>query len=343
MASLLVVLGITGNQGGSVADAFVTDKNWRIRAITRDTTSPSAQNWASRGVELVCADMDDIDSLKAAFAGAQAIFAMTDYWSPLSDPKIRAKATERGISANQLCAELEAQRGKNMAIAAASSKVQQTLKRYIYSSLPDVSRLSSGKYTHVWHFDSKAAVERFIREDMDMVEAGLAEKASFIHVGLYSDNWMRSGLEIQKDHSTGGYWHIDIGTGHRKQPFVWARRDTGPLVKRLIEDVIPGTRLLAVSQNASYRDFMAIWAKTLGKSLAGDDGIKQMHDEGYRKLISGDEHLKEHILQYGQYAREFGYDSGDTDTLYPIDIGAEDLVTSLEMYFKQEDWSMLPL
>jgi uncharacterized protein YbjT (DUF2867 family) len=70
MSKLLVVVGITGNQGGSVADAFLTDKNWRIRAITRDPSKPSAQEWASRGVEVVRADMDDIDSLTAAFTGA---------------------------------------------------------------------------------------------------------------------------------------------------------------------------------------------------------------------------------------------------------------------------------
>lgn len=297
MPSLLVVIGITGNQGGSVADAFLADKNWRIRAITRDPSKPSAHEWASRGVELVQGDIDDIDSLTAAFTGAQAIFAMTDYWFPLSDPTVKAKATERGISANQLCAELEIQRGKNLAFAAASPQVQKTLERYVYSSLGDVSRLSGSKYTRVWHFDSKAAVERWIRKDLEMEKSGLSKKASFVHVGLYADNWTRSSLEIQKDPATGGYWHPDIDDGHREQPFVWTRRDTGPLVKKLIEDVKPEARLLAVSQNASYREFMATWAKTLGKKLAGDEGIKQISDEEYKDQIPGNEHIKEHLLQ----------------------------------------------
>lgn len=48
---------------------------------------------------------------------------------------MRAKATERGISANQLCAELETQRGKNLALAASSPGLQKTLERYVYSSL----------------------------------------------------------------------------------------------------------------------------------------------------------------------------------------------------------------
>lgn len=320
MSKLLVVVGITGNQGGSVADAFLTDKNWRIRAITRDPSKPSAQEWASRGVEVVRADMDDIDSLTAAFTGAQAIFAMTDYWFPLSDPAVRAKAAERGISANEQCAELETQRGKNLALAAGSPEVQKTLERYVYSSLGDVTRLSGGKHTHVWHFDSKAAVERFIREDADMAKAGLSKKASFIHVGLYVDNWQRSSLEIQKDPVTGGYWHVGIDDGRRKQPFVWTRRDTGPLVKKLVEDVPPGTRLLALSQNINYREFMAIWARTLEKQLAGDEGIKQVSQQEYRDMIRGDNDTKDHILDSWLFRRDFGYDGGDPETIYPKNV-----------------------
>lgn len=320
MSNLLVVIGITGNQGGSVADAFLTDENWRIRAVTRGPSKPAAQKWAARGVELVRGDLDDVKSLVAAFTGAQAIFAMTDYWFPLSDPAVRRQAIERNMIPNQLCAEIETQRGKNLAIAAAAPQVQKTLNRYVYSSLPDVSRLSGGKYTHVWHFDSKAATERWIREDPGMQKSGLSKKASFIHVGLYTDNWARSAIEIQKDPVTGGYSHLDIDDGHRKQPFVWTRRDTGPLVKKLIEDVEPGARLLGVSQNASYREFMAIWAKTLGHKLAGDSGIEQVSEEEYRSRIPGDEHIKEHILQCWQFDRDFGYDGGDPDTLYPKDV-----------------------
>ncbi|KAF2194364.1 NAD(P)-binding protein [Zopfia rhizophila CBS 207.26] len=341
MSKLLVVIGITGTQGGSVADAFLTAENWRVRGITRDPSKPAAQEWASRGVEIVPADMDNIESLVTAFAGAQAIFAMTDYWYPIRDQAVRAKATERGISADQLCAELEIQRGKNMALAAASPQVQKTLERYVWSSLGDVSRLSGGKFTHVWHFDSKAAVERYIREDPDMAEAGLTDKASFIHVGLYTDNWRRSGAEIQKDPVTGGYWHVSFDDGRTKLPFVWARRDTGPPVKKLVEDVQPGARLLAVSQFAHYREFMAVWAKTLGQKLAGEDGIKRISEQEFRDMLPPIEDIRDHLMSTWLFFVNFGYDGSDPKTIYPKDIGAEHLMTSLEDYIKQEDWSSL--
>jgi hypothetical protein len=73
-----VIVGITGNQGASVANAFLSDSNRRIRATTRDPSKPSAQEWASKGIELVQGDMDDVVSLEISFVGATAIFAMTD-------------------------------------------------------------------------------------------------------------------------------------------------------------------------------------------------------------------------------------------------------------------------
>lgn len=48
-------------------------------------------------------------------------------------------------------------------MAAAGPEVQKTLERFVYSSLPDATKLSGGKYTRVWHFDSKSAVADFIR------------------------------------------------------------------------------------------------------------------------------------------------------------------------------------
>lgn len=320
MSRLVVVVGITGNQGGSVAESFLTDNNWRVRAITRDPSKPAAQEWAARGVELVAADQDDVDSLKKAFTGAHAIFAMTDYWAPLSDPKVRAAAAERGITAEQQCGDIETQRGKNMAVAAAAPEVQETLARFVYSSLPDSTRLSGGKYRKVWHFDSKAAVEEFIRHDPTMVPAGLSQKSSFIHVGVYVDNWRRSPLEIAKDPESNGYYRVQVSDGREKLPFIWISRDTGTLVKKLMEDVPPGARLLGVSKMASYREYLSTWARVVGKSLAGDQGIKQISPKEYAERVRGDKDHKEHMLETWAFAHEFGYDGGDPEMLYPKDV-----------------------
>lgn len=52
-----VVLSATGNQGGSVVDSFLLDGQWNVRGVTRNTNSDKAKNLASRGVEVVAADL----------------------------------------------------------------------------------------------------------------------------------------------------------------------------------------------------------------------------------------------------------------------------------------------
>ena len=83
-----------GNQGGSVVNSILEDPKsaaeFKIRAITRNTSKPAAVALTKRGVECVVADMDDEASLKAAVDGAYAVWAATDYWASRSaDVEIR--------------------------------------------------------------------------------------------------------------------------------------------------------------------------------------------------------------------------------------------------------------
>jgi hypothetical protein len=123
-------------------------------------------------------------------------------------------------------------------------------------------------------------------------------------------NWTRYGLEIIKAQDMDGYHHIDLNDCRGAQPSVWTRRDTGPLVKELIEDLQPGTRLAAVTQKATYREFMVTWDKVGSKKLAGDGGIKQVSEEDYMNMIPGDEHIKEHVLECWNFSRDFSFTVG---------------------------------
>ena len=77
MSKLLVIVGITGNQGSSVCKVFQNEPDWRIRGITRDPSK--YHDLQKQGIELVAANLDDETSLEKAFAGANAIFAVTDF------------------------------------------------------------------------------------------------------------------------------------------------------------------------------------------------------------------------------------------------------------------------
>jgi uncharacterized protein YbjT (DUF2867 family) len=76
-APLVVVVGATGNQGGSVIRALAdSDKPYRIRGLTRDDTKPAAQKLAALGVEIVVVDLDvnNVFPVRKTFVGASYAF-----------------------------------------------------------------------------------------------------------------------------------------------------------------------------------------------------------------------------------------------------------------------------
>ncbi len=81
---LIVVVGATGNQGGSVARRFLKDTRFNVRGLTRDPLSTASKVLAEQGVEIVKADLHDVESLKSAFKGANVIFSVTQYCTYLS-------------------------------------------------------------------------------------------------------------------------------------------------------------------------------------------------------------------------------------------------------------------
>lgn len=76
-APLVVVCGATGVQGGSVINALAeSDRPYRFRGFTRDTTKAVAQVLAKRGVEMVqiTLSLDHESAIRKAFAGAKIAF-----------------------------------------------------------------------------------------------------------------------------------------------------------------------------------------------------------------------------------------------------------------------------
>jgi uncharacterized protein YbjT (DUF2867 family) len=69
---LVVVVGATGGQGGSVINRLLTDDSYRIRGISRDPQSKKSQALAMKGVQMVRADLNDADSITAAFKVLQS-------------------------------------------------------------------------------------------------------------------------------------------------------------------------------------------------------------------------------------------------------------------------------
>ncbi|GAA4942608.1 NmrA/HSCARG family protein [Actinoplanes utahensis] len=148
---IIAVVGATGSQGGGLVEAILADPSgeYAVRALTRDTTSPRAQELVKLGAEVVQADNYDAGSLERAFTGAYGAFLVTDFWAHMS-------------------AERELEEAADLAGAAKRTG----LRHVIWSTLEDTrdhipvddDRMPTlqGRYK-VPHFDAKAEADGLFR------------------------------------------------------------------------------------------------------------------------------------------------------------------------------------
>lgn len=187
---IIAVLGSTGSQGGGLCRAILADATggFACRAVTRDTTKDKAKALASAGAQVVQADLDDVESLKKAFAGAHGVYAVTNFWEHFSGEKEKAQA-------------------KNIADAAKAAGV----KHVIWSTLEDTRKLMKAddkrmpmlqeKY-RVPHFDAKA--------EANALFAGTP--TTLLVTSFYWDNLYMFGLAPKKGADGKLAWTFPMGT-----------------------------------------------------------------------------------------------------------------------------------
>ncbi|WYZ38066.1 hypothetical protein EsH8_II_001572 [Colletotrichum jinshuiense] len=231
--SIIAVLGSTGAQGGS-------------------------------GAEVVKADIEDVQSLVAAFKGASAVFCVTDFWQG-----ILAKTLEQA-------GEDEKRQVLNVAQAAA---VTPTLTHFICSALPPAAKVSDGKLK-VAHFDYKA-------DAIDHIEQHLPElyaKMTQLWVGWYASNMFNEYLTYllpipgtkkviwfnpsKPDGVVPVGGHVTHNIGIVVDGILSQREKTIGKVVPLITDYMP------------FKDVLNVWGKVMGREAiyveASDEAISQL-------------------------------------------------------------------
>lgn len=148
-----------------------------------------------------------------------------------------------GRTPNEQAFDLEVEQGINIAEAAASPAVLETLQRFVLSSLSDARKWSAGKFTTVYHYDSKAEMIRAIRDRFPK----LAARMSTLQVGHYVTNWKAFPSMAPQKQPDGSFLTFRPVGPQVKFPFVVTHQDTGAFVKALV-DLPPGKDLLGVSQ-----------------------------------------------------------------------------------------------
>lgn len=131
-AKTIMVTGATGHQGGASL-RHLRERGFAVRALTRDPNSPEARSLAGVRTEIVRGDLNDITSVSRALDGVNGVYSVQD--------------SKQGFDA-------EVRQGRSLADIANRLRVSH----FVYSSVA-----SADRNTGIPHFESKAGIEKHIR------------------------------------------------------------------------------------------------------------------------------------------------------------------------------------
>ncbi|KAK4507014.1 hypothetical protein PRZ48_000748 [Zasmidium cellare] len=237
---ILTIFGATGNQGGSVIDVVLAHpqfaSKYALRGISRDPSSEKSKALASKGVEVVKGELDDLDSLKKAIKGSYGVFGVTDFWSILDKQR-------------------EIQQGKNIFEAAKAEKV----RHFVFSSLPYAEKLTNGELKHVDHFDSKAQVEEYAEANKGDMISSYVMPAMFI-------NFAKTMVKAVEGTPTLA---MPFPSDDIAWPLIEPRRDLGKYVVAVFEGASKanGVRVHAVSTWTTPKKVVAALSIEAGQEV----------------------------------------------------------------------------
>lgn len=295
---ILVVFGATGNQGGSVINTVLNDpvlsEQFQLRGITRDPSKDSAATLNTKGVEMVKGDLENIESLKVAMKDAYAVFAVTN-WQEVLDK------------------EKEIAQGKRLADVAKELDVQHV----IWSSLPNVTKITGGTNTGVLHFDSKAVVQDYMESiNLPATYLQLAVFMSYVLFQLIPNPTAPKSYTMKSPlPTTVAYPLIDVQT------------DTGKYVKSILLDrsSMLGRTILGGQREYTIQESADILTRVGGLDVKAE----QVSLEEYRGILGAvgfPEWLKDDMTSNMDFIEKWGF-FGEEKVERDHEILTEPLVT----------------
>ncbi|KAJ7667278.1 hypothetical protein B0H17DRAFT_1251811 [Mycena rosella] len=251
--SIIAIFGTTGSQGSAILNAVLADGKYtpcRLvtiytpRAVSRTVDSDKSKALIAKGIE-VKANLFDAESAKAAIRGSEAVFGVCTYSS-----------------------SAWARRGKNLVDAAKDVGV----KFFIWSSLPNVTKETSRKYTYVYHADNKALIEGYLRT------SGMPH--AVLLTGVFAEN-LRNFGSLQK---TGTEYTIPVPKygPEDAQSATWVAHDFDAAAVALLSNYKDATK--GVLRNAFPVVSMKFTYPQLAAAIAAEVTFMQMDTAGLAEL-----------------------------------------------------------
>ncbi|KAG8995472.1 hypothetical protein FRB94_009141 [Tulasnella sp. JGI-2019a] len=305
-APLVVVVGSTGAQGSSVIKALIeSDKPYRLRGLTRDTSKPAAKELTEKGVEMLAVEPgpENKEQIVKAFQGADIVFAVT------------VLAMQRK----------ELEEGKTFVDAA---KVVNA-KLFVFSGLVSTSEASGGKY-HVPHFDDKNEIVKYARA------SGIPRVVNVL-IPMYFENLTNLSVTPRKQ-PDGSYAIFCVGPSDRAFPAICARQDYGLFVRKAIEVPDCPQDMFAYGERITWDELAKQLSEATGKKVtyvqqSNEEFMKDFTSKGLPELIATV------ILNMYLSSIEFGY-YGKKDSGLNREVLAREPIAFRE-WAKLTDWSKI--
>ncbi|KAJ7743933.1 NAD(P)-binding protein [Mycena maculata] len=275
-APLVVVVGATGNQGGSVVKALAeSDREYRIRGLTRDVTKPAARQLAASGVEMIsiALTVDNGEAAREVFQGADVVFVVTNYWEHLDVNREFAEA-------------------KMLVDAAKAAGVGL----FIWSGLESIVKVSKGKYPNVHHFNGKGEVTEYAR----------LSGIPFINVqsGWYATNFAKlDGMKPKRVADETYVLALPVGP-QTLLPVIDTANDYGLFVREAIESPAfgAGSEILTSGEDITVGEMVSQLAQITGKKIA----YARINDEDFMSATGLPSSVALEVLESLKYHEECG-------------------------------------
>ncbi|KAL0580416.1 hypothetical protein V5O48_001569 [Marasmius crinis-equi] len=283
MSKLIAVVGATGQQGSSVVDFLLKEpQNFKVRGLTRNPDSPAAKELAAKGVEVVKAELDNLDEVTAAFSGAWGVFGLTQFY-------------EHGYEKEQL-------HGKHIVEAAKAANVKHIVLSTVEGREGDCKAIS---------WTSKAQIEDRV------IESGIPY--TFVYVPMYYENFWTSFFAPSYDEEKGFTWTIafmpDVPI------FAFSVSDFGAWVVPAFREPEKwtGKKIKLVTEFLSIRDLATQFSEVTGEKAGV---ALEMTREEFEASRYADHPAAEFMYLSWEYVIRAGPDSGvrsveQTLSIYP--------------------------
>lgn len=196
--------------------------------------------------------------------------------------------------------------------------------------------VSNGKLLHVYHFDSKAEVEDYVKT--------LGIPATFFLAGFYMSNipgdLFKPMPTPDGGNSSSPAWTLGLTCAASTPIPTFDTRDTGKYAKGIVRnrDALLGKRFLGANAYISAQEMVDTFARAFPEEAGKTARFLRLSDEVFRESLRSQgspEYIVDELAEMGSLLDEYGYFGGE-----PLEESlkyVEDPLLSWEQYIKTAD------